>query len=126
MPLAASRQAAASDGTIVTKAILNAAARLGLSNRALARMLGLSDASISRMGAGAYTLDPRDKPFEIAVLFLRLFRSLDAIVAGDDSAARVWMERENIALGGRPRELVQTLAGLVNAVGYLDARRALV
>ena len=125
MTVAARQHAAAADGALVTRAVLTAASRLGLSNRVLARMLGLSDASISRMGSGAYTLDPGDKPFEVAVLFLRLFRSLDAIVAGDDEAARAWVERENTALGGVPRDLIQTLAGLVNAVGYLDARRAL-
>jgi hypothetical protein len=60
------------------------------------------------------------------VLFLRLFRSLDAIVAGDDSAARGWIGSENLALDGVPRELIQSLPGLINVVGYLDARRGLV
>lgn len=126
MTLAVRQRAAATDGAIVTKATLNAAARLGISNRGLARILGLSEASISRMGSGAYTLTPDDKPFEVAVLFLRLFRSLDAIVAGDEAAARVWMDRENAALGGVPRDVIQSLAGLITAVGYLDAHRALV
>jgi Protein of unknown function (DUF2384) len=122
----AAREVPSSDGAIVTKAVMKAVDRLGISNRALARVLGLSEASISRMGSGSYTLAPRDKSFEVAVLFLRLFRSLDAIVGGDDAAARGWMEGENVALGGTPRELVQTLSGLVNVVGYLDARRAVV
>ena len=126
MPLAARREAPASDGAIVTKAVINAAVRLGISNRALARVLGLSEASISRMGSGSYTLAPRDKSYEVAVLFLRLFRSLDAIVGGDDTAARGWIDGENVALGGAPRELIQTLSGLVDVVGYLDARRAVV
>jgi hypothetical protein len=126
MPLTARQEALAPDGAIVTKALLNAAGRLDISNRVLARMLGLSEASISRMGSGAYALAPRDKAFELGVLFLRLFRSLDAIVGGDDSAARGWIGSENLALGGVPRDLIQSLAGLVNVVGYLDARRALV
>lgn len=126
MTFPASRTAAAPDGVIVTKAVLRAAGRLGLSNRALARTLGLSDASVSRMGTGTYTLEPGEKPFELGVLFLRLFRSLDALTAGDEDAARAWMASENAALGGRPRDRVQTLAGLIDVVGYLDARRALV
>ena len=126
MPRTARYEALATDGAIVTKAVLNAASRLGLSSRALARILGLSEASISRMGSGAYALTPRDKAFELAVLFLRLFRSLDAIVAGDDSAARGWIGSENLALDGVPRELIQSLPGLINVVGYLDARRGLV
>ena len=126
MTLAARQPATAADGAIVTKAVMNAAARLGVSNRSLARILGLSEASISRMGSGAYVLEPRDKPFEVALLFLRLFRSLDALVAGDDGAARAWMDADNGALGGVPRQLVQSLSGLITAVAYLDARRALV
>lgn len=125
-PLPAGYDAPASDGVIVTKAVLNAAGRLGVSNRALARVLGLSEASISRMGSGSYTLEPRDKPFELAVLFLRLFRALDAVVGGDEFAARRWIEVENQALGGAPIQLIQSLPGLVTVVGYLDARRALV
>jgi len=126
MPLTARREDVAADNAIVTKAVLNAAGRLDISNRVLARILGLSEASISRMGSGAYALAPRDKAFELGVLFLRLFRSLDAIVAGDDRAARGWMGSENLALGGVPRDLIQSLPGLINVVGYLDARRALV
>ena len=118
--------APATDGAIVTKAVLRAASRLGLSNRALSRILGLSEASVSRMGSGTFILAPGDKPFELGMMFVRLFRSLDAIVGGDDSAARGWLENENAALGGVPRELIQSLPGLVNVVGYLDARRALV
>lgn len=117
--------APASDGAIVTKAVLRAAGRLGLSNRALSRILGLSEASISRMGSGTFVLAPRDKSFELALLFVRLFRSLDAIVGGDDAAARGWIASENAVLRGVPGEQIQTLAGLINVIGYLDARRAL-
>jgi hypothetical protein len=116
----------ASDGAIVTKAVLRAAGRLGVSNRTLSRVLGLSEASVSRMGSGAFVLEPRDKAYELALLFLRLFRSLDAIVGGDDAAARGWIESENAVLGGIPARQMETLTGLINVVGYLDARRALV
>jgi len=120
------RTVPAGDGAVVTKAALRAAGRLGLSNRVLSRVLGLSEASVSRMGTGSFVLSTGDKPFELALMFVRLFRSLDAIVGGDDEAARGWMESQNTALGGVPKEMIQTLPGLVNVVGYLDARRALV
>jgi hypothetical protein len=125
-PAVAARLAPAPDGAVVTKAVLRAAERLGISNRALSRILGLSEASISRMRSGAFVLAPRDKSYEIALLFVRLFRSLDAIVGGDDAAARGWIGSENAALGGVPLQQIQSLTGLVTAIGYLDARRALV
>lgn len=111
---------------VVTRATLRAAARLGLPNKVVARVIGLSEATISRMGTGGYLLRPTDKSFELALLFVRLFRSLDAIAGGDEQVARAWLRNENTALGGVPASLIETVPGLVSVVGYLDARRALV
>ena len=110
---------------MVTKAVNRAAERLELSNRILAGVLGLSEATVSRMGSGAYQLDAGTKPFELAVLFLRLFRSLDSIVGGDTTVARAWLQNVNTALGAKPITMIASVAGLVNVVAYLDARRAL-
>jgi hypothetical protein len=115
-----------SEEAVVTRAVMRAAARLGLSNKAVARVLGLSEASVSRMGGGAYLLKPGDKSFELALLFLRLFRSLDAIAGGDEQTARAWLRNNNLVLGGVPAAMIESVPGLVNVVGYLDARRALV
>jgi hypothetical protein len=117
---------APASGEVVTRATLRAAARLGLSNKAVARVIGVSEATVSRMGAGAYRLKPADKSFDLALLFIRLFRSLDAITGGDEAVARAWLRNDNDALGGVPGALMETVPGLVNVVGYLDARRALV
>ena len=117
--------AAASEPAVVTKAVMRAAERLELPNRLLAAVLGLSEATVSRMGAGAYQLEPGSKPFELAVLFLRLFRSLDAIVGGDVAVARAWLRNPNLAIGTAPIESIASVSGLVNVVAYLDHRRAL-
>jgi uncharacterized protein (DUF2384 family) len=117
---------ALSEGAVVTKAVLRAADLLGISNKALARIVGLSEASVSRMDSGTYTLAPGEKPFELGVLFIRFYRALDAIVHGDDDVARAWLSNPNAALGGTPVKLIQSVPGLVHAVAYLDARRALV
>jgi hypothetical protein len=68
---------------VVSKAVVRAADRLGVPNRLLARVIGLSEASVSRMARGQFTLDADDKPYELSLLFIRLFRSLDSIVGGD-------------------------------------------
>jgi len=105
--------------------VLRAAQRLGLSNKMLGVVIGVSEATVSRMGSGAYLLSPGEKPFELALLFVRLFRSLDAIAGGDESLAAAWLRNENRALGGTPIALIQSVSGLVHVLGYLDARRAL-
>jgi hypothetical protein len=109
---------------VVTKAVVRAAERLALPNRVLAAVLGVSQATVSRMGAGAFQLDAGSKPFELAVLFLRLFRSLDAIVGGDAAVARAWLRNDNTALRAAPITLIESVAGLVHVVAYLDDRRA--
>ena len=78
------------------------------------------------MKRGEYILEADSKPFELAVLFVRLFRSLDAIVGGDEAVARAWLANLNLALDGRPIEKIRTVAGLTDVIAYLDARRALV
>ena len=125
MPSAHPRTAPVPD-EVVTRATLRAAARLELSNRVVARVIGVSEATVSRMGTGAFLLKTSDKSYDLALLFLRLFRSLDAITGGDEAVARAWLRNDNTALGGMPAALVETVSGLVNVVGYLDARRALV
>lgn len=112
------------DGAIVTKAALRAAAHLGVTNRSLARILGVSEATVSRMGAGTYVLKSEDKAFELALMFLRLFRALDALAGGDAQTSRAWLRNDNLALAGVPIVLIESLSGIINVVGYLDAQRA--
>jgi len=86
----------------------------------------VSEATVSRMRSGAYTLQRGQKSFELAILFVRFYRSLDAIVGGDQEGARAWLKNPNTALASAPLTLIQTVSGLMNAIHYLDARRAIV
>jgi hypothetical protein len=125
MPRADARPAAVPAPAVVTKAVVRAAGRLQVSHKALARILGVSEATVSRMAAGSHALDPDGKAFELATLFIRLFRAVDALTSGDEAVAATWLRSENTALGAAPIALVQSVSGLVNVVAYLDARRAL-
>ncbi|MGZ8329601.1 MAG: antitoxin Xre/MbcA/ParS toxin-binding domain-containing protein [Rhodoplanes sp.] len=111
---------------VLTKAALRAATQLGITNKLLAAVIGVSEATVSRMRSGDYTLQRGQKPFELAVLFVRLYRSLDAIVGGDDAVAGSWLRTRNVALDGEPIVLIQTVPGLTHVIQYLDARRAVV
>jgi len=109
---------------VLTKAVLRAAERLELSGRQLAEIVGVSEATVSRLKRGEAMLEAGSKPFELAALLVRAFRSLDAITGGDEAVARVWMAATNTALGARPVERMATIQGLVDVTTYLDARRA--
>ena len=109
-------------GPVLAKAALAAAARLGVRNRHLAFIIGTSEASVSRL-QHSRGLDPDSKEGELALLFLRIYRALDALVGGDDSKARDWLHADNVHLGGVPAERIRTVEGLVDVVQYLDAMR---
>jgi hypothetical protein len=127
MAQAKPRPASAADqAAVLTKATLKAATQLGLTNKLLATVIGVSEATVSRMRSGVYQLQRGQKSFELAVLFVRLYRSLDAIVGGDDAIAGVWLKNRNVALDAEPLALIQTVPGLMNVIQYLDARRAVV
>jgi hypothetical protein len=51
-----------------------------------------------------------------------MFRSLDAIL-GHDEQAKQWLDGKNLALNGRPAELIRSAEGLIRVIHYLDAYR---
>jgi len=113
---------AAEPARVIAKAVLAAAERLDLRHRALASILGTSEASISRLRRGR-GLEPSGREGETALLFLRLYRSLDALVGGDDGQARAWLHAENTHVGGVPALRIQRIEGLLDVLRYLDAVR---
>ena len=116
--------AAPSPEAVLGKALFRAAELLDLNNAALARILGVSEASVSRLASGARSIDPKSKEGELALLLIRVYRSLDALVGTDAAQRKAWLHSPNRALNGVPAELIQSAAGLVAVVSYLDAMRA--
>jgi transcriptional regulator with XRE-family HTH domain len=119
-----SNEAALTRSVVLTKAMMRAADRLGMSGKQLSDVIGLSAAQISRIKNGEAALSEASKPFELSALLVRVFRSLDAIVGGDESATKLWMTSQNTALNGRPIDRMISVQGLADVVTYLDARRA--
>ena len=107
---------------VVANATLAAAERLGLTSRHLAAVIGVSEATVSRMQSGR-GINPASKEGELSLTVVRLYRSLDALVGGDDTKARAWMHAMNLHLNGIPAERIRTVEGLVDVVQYLDAMR---
>ena len=108
---------------VLSRALLRAAASLGVNGQTMAQVVGVSPASWSRLAAGQRTVDPESKEGELALLFLRLYRSLDALVGGDAEKARAWLRAQNAHLSAVPLECIQSVAGLVRVDEYLDAVR---
>lgn len=109
---------------VLGKATIRAALELGLSNAALARVIGLSEPSISRISSKARGINPLSKEGQLALLVVRLFRSLDPLVGSDAQKRLDWLRSHNKALNGTPNTLIETPYGLVTTLAYLDGMRA--
>ena len=107
---------------VLTRALLRMVDNLSISQKDLAKIVGVSSASISRLGKER-TVAPDSKEGELALLLLRMYRSLDSIVGGSRDAALAWFRADNRHLGGVPAELVMTVTGLSHVAEYLDAMR---
>lgn len=116
------RQSDVAPEAVLAKAVLNAAGRLELRQRDVAAILGASEASVSRLTRGR-GIDPSSKEGELALLFLRMYRSLDTLVGGDDARARAWLAAHNDHLSAAPAERLASVQGLVDVVQYLDGMR---
>jgi hypothetical protein len=90
----------------------------------LARVIGVSPATVTRMGRGDYLVRDGTKEWELSTLLVRLYRGLDAITAADERALHAWMHNENLELRARPIDLIGQVQGLVETVAYVDAYRA--
>src|SRR3974390_3945129 len=87
---------------VLAGAVLRASALLEITQSSLAQILGLSASTVSRMANGAYTLDDQKKEWELGALFVRLFRSLDAVIGSNESAAPDWLDFKKHPLSRRP------------------------
>ena len=109
---------------VLSRAFCRAAEALDVAQKEQAKILGVSAASVSRLQRGERVLEVDSKEGELALLFVRLFRSLDTMVGGDSGKARDWLHAHNRHLGGVPAERLATIPGLLHVVEYLDAMRA--
>ena len=108
---------------VLTTALLTAADIMGLRQTLLAQTIGVSESTVSRMKQGQYLIKEDSKEWELAALLVRLFRSLDSIVAGDKQSLRSWLQGYNTALKAAPIELIPSISGLNKTVDYVDAYR---
>lgn len=124
LPAAIGTASADDRAKVLSKALVRSAALMGLNGSRLAVAIGVSESSVSRLSTGARTIELGTKEAELAALLIRCFRSLDALVGGDDTQRRAWMAAHNRALNGVPRDLVASAQGLVTTLAYLDRMRA--
>jgi transcriptional regulator with XRE-family HTH domain len=111
------------EDAVVSKALVRTMTVLELTQRELAGIIGVHESTVSRLVAGSKTLTVSSKAGELALLLIRVYRSLDTLVGGDRAKAVAWLRAPNAAVGGAPKERLQTVEGLASVASYLDAMR---
>lgn len=110
---------------LIRKAVLKACDLLGLTQKELSLIIGFSESKASRLSKNSAFIEPESKEWDLAIIFLRMYRSLDSLFGGYESQCRLWINAYNHHLRGIPKELIKNVEGLVEVTQYLDAYRGL-
>jgi len=102
---------------VLTKAVLNAARTMGITQIELGHIIGKDRTSIAR------GLDPASKSGELALMLVRCYRALSVLVGGDAAELKHWFTTPNSHIGGVPKDVATRVDGLVAVTRYLDAIR---
>jgi len=102
---------------VLVKALASAGKALGLTQDEVGAVVGRDRSAFSR------GIAPESKTGELALMLIRCYRSLYAMVGGDDETMRHWMRTPNNYFNAVPAEQIKSVSGLVAVVDYLDAIR---
>ena len=108
---------------VLTKAICNVARLYDLTGKELSDIIGISESSASRLNLGKKFISPYTKEGEMALLLIRIYRSLNAMVGNNHDKAKAWLNSKNNYFQNTPMEEIKTISGLISVLNYLDAMR---
>ena len=106
---------------VITMAFMQAAHLLSLQPKEITQITGISLASWTRVCHHKRMINVNSKEAEAILLFLRIYRSLDALFGGNNERSREWLRAYNYHLNGIPLVLLEKIEGLVQVTTYLDA-----
>lgn len=103
---------------VLSKALRNASKDLGLNMEQVGKMIGKDRSVITRA-----EVSPDSKAGELALMFIRIYRSLSAMLGGDKELMKHWFKTENTGTRGVPKDQVMSIYGMNEVLLYLDAIR---
>ncbi len=109
--------------SVLTKAVCSLLKFYSLTGKDLSKIIGLSESSASRLSQGVKLISPHTKEGELALLLIRIYRSLNAMVGNNHEKAKLWLNSPNKYFSNRPIEEMKTIPGLIGVLNYLDAMR---
>ena len=106
------------EAQVLAKAVINACKVLGISQSTLSRIIGRDRSTLIRSG-----VDPASHSGQLSLMLVRCYRSLFALMGGNEEQMRHWMRTYNDHTNGIPAEQCHSIEGLVHVCDYLDAIR---
>lgn len=105
---------------VLSKAILHAAEKLGLTADQLARILSVK-AEYAVINQVNMQCDPDSTSGQRALLLIQMFQSVYALTGGDVEAIQNFMSSPNRITGGIPIEQIQKDPGLIQVLECVQA-----
>jgi len=96
---------------VLSKAALRAAKALGLTQQDLGEVVGRHRSKLAR------GIDPESKEGELAMMLVRCYRALYALMDGNLDQMAHWMRTENRGTGGIPQQQIRKIEGLYRISG---------
>jgi hypothetical protein len=105
---------------VMTRAMLSAASRLGLTREQLAAATGLGLGEITALTRDELHLDPDDPRWHDCVQLVRLYRAVEALKASDPGEIKAWMRGYCRDLRAVPAQMIGEPGGLESAIAHLE------
>lgn len=101
---------------VLTQAVSKAGQFLGLNHQQILRALGCDQTDLIE------AIDPQSNQGRHALVLIRIFQALDALMGADLTAIQGWMRSRNNNLQGIPIELILNDKGQRQVLEYLEAQ----
>jgi len=100
---------------VLSKAVLKAGENLGLSCLEITKIIGCNVDILE-----SYGVNPGSTEGQKALILIRIYEGLFALVGDDTSQINHWMHSKIKSLNGIPADLVSEPHGLERIIGYID------
>jgi len=111
---------------VLAKEIVRAGKQLGLKQDEVANAIGASKSEINGERTDRITsLDPVSKQGELALLVIRIEKSLFSLAGGDESWVKLFMHSQNKMTGGVPAQQIASEEGLRKVLLFVDAMQVM-
>ena len=114
------QEALTEQSRVLTKAVIRAAEYFNLNNKELGQILGLSNATMSRLKKGEYSLEQNTSAWQLAVMVVRIFEGLDGYMGGHRENVRAWLNADNAAFNATPLAAMARIEGLSGVMAYVE------